>query len=145
MKPKHFVIISIPCQSTEELQKAKEAVLFHLETLNPDFTAEGTTLTVKVVPLDPQLFLPDEACDIIRQTLAQSITRDDTEVISKSEPSSHTTPKSIKKRKYLHISAIFCTFALYFYQNELINKHETQTRYILPRRRGIRTPTFPPH
>ena len=74
MKEKHFVFISIPCQSAEEIQKAKEAVLFHLETLNPEFTTEGTTLTVKVVPLDPQLFLPDEACDIIRQTLAQSLT-----------------------------------------------------------------------
>ena len=74
MKEKHFVLISILCQSTEELQKAKEAVLFHLETLNPEFSAEGTTLTVKVIPLDPQLFLPDEACDIIRQTLAQSLT-----------------------------------------------------------------------
>ena len=74
MKPKHFVLITIPCQSTEELQKAQEAVLFHLETLNPEFSAEGTTLTVKVIPLDPQLFLPDEACDIIRQTLAQSLT-----------------------------------------------------------------------
>ena len=74
MNQKHFVRISIPCQSAEELQKAKEAVLFHLETLNPEFSAEGTTLTVKVVPLDPQLFLPDEACDIIRQTLAQSLT-----------------------------------------------------------------------
>ncbi len=74
MKEKHFVFISIPCQSTEELQKAKEAVLFHLEALNPEFSAEGTTLIVKVIPLDPQLFLPDEACDIIRQTLAQSLT-----------------------------------------------------------------------
>ena len=74
MKDKHFVLISIPCQSTEELQKAKEAVLFHLETLNPEFTTEGTTLTVKVIPLDPKLFYPDEACDIIRQTLAQSLT-----------------------------------------------------------------------
>ena len=74
MKEKHFVFISIPCQSAEEIQKAKEAVLFHLETLNPEFTTEGTTLTVKVIPLDPQLFLPDEACDIIRQTLAQSLT-----------------------------------------------------------------------
>ena len=71
---KHFVLISIPCQSAEEMLQAKEAVLFHLETLNPEFTTEGTTLTVKVVPLDPQLFLPDEACDIIRQTLAQSLT-----------------------------------------------------------------------
>ena len=74
MKPKHFVIISIPCQDVEELQKAKEAVLFHLETLNPELTTKGTTLTAKVIPLDPQLFLPDEACDIIRQTLAQSLT-----------------------------------------------------------------------
>ena len=74
MKPKHFVLITIPCQSTEELQKAKEAVLFHLETLNPEFSAEGTTLTAKVIPLDPQLFFPYEACDIIRQTLAQSLT-----------------------------------------------------------------------
>jgi hypothetical protein len=74
MKTKNIVIISIPCQSIEELQKAKEAVLFHLETLNPEFSAEGTTLTVKVIPLDPQLFFPDEACDIIRQTLAQSLT-----------------------------------------------------------------------
>ena len=74
MKPKHFVIITILCQSTEELQKAKEAVLFHLETLNPEFTTKGTTLTIKVIPLDSQLFLPDEACDIIRQTLAQSLT-----------------------------------------------------------------------
>ncbi len=61
MKQKHFALISIPCQSTEELQKAKEAVLFHLETLNPEFTTEGTTLTVKVVPLNPQLFLPDDS------------------------------------------------------------------------------------
>ena len=74
MNQKHFVIISIPCQSVEELQKAKEAVLFHLETLNPKFETKGTTLTAKVVPLDPQLFFPDEACDIIRQTLAQSLT-----------------------------------------------------------------------
>ena len=71
---KHFVLISIPCQSAEEMLQAKGAVLFHLETLNPEFTTEGTTLTVKVIPLDPQLFLPDEACDIIRQTLAQSLT-----------------------------------------------------------------------
>ena len=74
MKPKHIVLITIPCQSAAEMLQAKEAVLFHLETLNPDFTTEGTTLTVKVIPLDPQLFLPDEACDIIRQTLAQSLT-----------------------------------------------------------------------
>ena len=74
MKPKHLILITIPCQDAEELQKAKEAVLFHLETLNPEFSTKGTTLTVKVIPLDPQLFHPDEACDIIRQTLAQSLT-----------------------------------------------------------------------
>ena len=74
MNQKHFVIISIPYQDAEELQKAKEAVLFHLETLNPEFETKGTTLTAKVVPLDPKLFYPDEACDIIRQTLAQSLT-----------------------------------------------------------------------
>ena len=33
MNQKHFVIISIPCQSAEEMLQAKEAVLFHLETL----------------------------------------------------------------------------------------------------------------
>ena len=74
MKTKNIVIISSPCQDSEELQKAKEAVLFHLETLNPEFETKGTTLTVKVIPLDPKLFYPDEACDIIRQTLAQSLT-----------------------------------------------------------------------
>ena len=74
MTPKHFVLITIPCQSTEELQKAKEAVLFHLETLNPELTIKGTTITVKVIPLDPKLFYLDEACDIIRQTIAQSLT-----------------------------------------------------------------------
>ena len=74
MSQKHFVIITIPCQSAAEMLQAKEVVLFHLETLNPELSAEGTTLTVKVIPLDPQLFLPDEACDIIRQTLAQSLT-----------------------------------------------------------------------
>ena len=74
MNQKHFVIIIIPCCNAAEMLQAKEAVLFHLETLNPEFSAEGTTLTVKVIPLDPQLFFPDEACDIIRQTLAQSLT-----------------------------------------------------------------------
>ena len=71
MKPKHFVLISIPCQSAEEMLQAKEAVLFHLETLNPEFTTEGTTLTVKVVPLDPHLSYPDEACDSLRHTPVQ--------------------------------------------------------------------------
>ena len=74
MKNKHIVKIAIHCQSAEEMQKAKEAVLYHLETLNPEFQATNNTLTVSVPPLDPKLFLPDEACDIIRQTLAQSLT-----------------------------------------------------------------------
>ena len=61
MTQQHFVLISIPCQSAEEMLQAKEAVLFHLETLNPEFSAEGTIITVKVIPLDPQLFLPDDS------------------------------------------------------------------------------------
>ena len=74
MKNKNLVKITIHCQSAEEMQKAKQAVLYHLETLNPEFEANDNTLAVTVVPLDPKLFLPDEACDIIRQTLAQSLT-----------------------------------------------------------------------
>jgi len=74
MKTKHIVIISIPCQSAAEMLQAKEAVLFHLETLNPEISIEANTLIVKLVPLDSKLFYPDEACEIIRQTLAQSLT-----------------------------------------------------------------------
>jgi hypothetical protein len=74
MKAKHIVKITIPCQSAEEMLKAKEAVLYHLETLNPEFTAEENTLTVSVPPLDSKLFFPDEACKIIHDTLAQSLT-----------------------------------------------------------------------
>lgn len=74
MKSKHFVKITIPCQSAEEMQKAKEAILYHLETLNPEFQATNNTLTVSVPPLDTKLFFLDETCSIIRQTLAQSLT-----------------------------------------------------------------------
>ena len=74
MNAKNIVKIVIPCQSAEEMQQAKEAVLYHLETLNPEFQATNNTLTVSVPPLDPKLFFPDEACSIIRQTLAQSLT-----------------------------------------------------------------------
>ena len=74
MKTKNVVKIVIHCQSAEEMQKAKEAVLYHLETLNPEFVADNNTLTVSVPPLDSKLFLPDEACDIIRRTIAQSLT-----------------------------------------------------------------------
>ena len=73
-KQQPIVITTIPCRDLMEMQRAKEAVLYHLETLNPDFSADGNTLSVCVPPLDPQLFQPEEACDIIRQTLAQSLT-----------------------------------------------------------------------
>ena len=62
MKNKNFFKITIRCQSAEKMQKAKEAVLYHLETLNPEFEANGSTLTVTVPPLDPKLFFPEEAC-----------------------------------------------------------------------------------
>ena len=71
---KHIIIVTIHCSDLSEMQRAKEAVLYHLETLDPEFTAEGNTLTVRVIPIDPQLFTPEEACDILRQTLAQSLT-----------------------------------------------------------------------
>ena len=74
MKSKHLVIITIHCQSAEEMLKAKQAVLYHLETLNPEITVKNDTLTFRVIPIDPTLFAPDEACSIIRQTLAQSLT-----------------------------------------------------------------------
>ena len=74
MKNKYLVKISIHCQSAEEMQKAKEAVLYLLETLNPEFHAVHSCLTVTVPPQAPKPFLPDEACFIIRQTLAQSLT-----------------------------------------------------------------------
>ena len=74
MKTQNIVIISITCRDLAEMQRAKEAVLFHLETLNPEFSAEGNMLTVRVIPIDPKLFQPEEACDILRQTLAQSLT-----------------------------------------------------------------------
>ncbi len=74
MKTKNFVQITVTCQDLAQMQQAKEAILYHLETLNPDFEAKGNTLIVRVIPLDPSLFALDEACDIIRQTLAQSLT-----------------------------------------------------------------------
>lgn len=74
MKNQNVVKIVIPCRNAEEMQQAKEAVLYHLETLYPEFVADNNTLTVSVPPLDSDLFAPDEACDIIRQTLAQSLT-----------------------------------------------------------------------
>lgn len=74
MKPKHYIQITIPCHCAEEMQKAVEAINYHLETLNPKFKRTAGSLSVQVPPLDPDLFEPEEACDIIRQTLAQSLT-----------------------------------------------------------------------
>lgn len=74
MKTKNYIQISIPCHSAEEMQKAVEVINYHLETLNPQIKRTADNLTVQVPPLDPDLFEPEEACDIIRQTLAQSLT-----------------------------------------------------------------------
>ncbi len=83
MKTKSIVKIEITCRDAAELQKAKEAILYHLETLNPKFSTKplnpdtgGTArlLTVEVIPIDPACFEAEEACDIIRLTLAQSLT-----------------------------------------------------------------------
>ena len=74
MKAKNYVQISIACHSADEIQKAVEAVKYHLETLNPKFKRTANNLTAQVPPLDPDLFEPEEACDIIRLTLAQSLT-----------------------------------------------------------------------
>lgn len=71
---KYIVKIVIPCRSAEEMHQARKAVLYHLETLNPEVEESGTRLTVSVVPIDPKLFEAEEACEIIRQTLAQSLT-----------------------------------------------------------------------
>lgn len=71
---KHLVVITIHCRDLSEMQRAKEAVLYHLETLDPEFSIDGNTLTIRVIPIDPKLFEPEEACDILRQTLAQSLT-----------------------------------------------------------------------
>ena len=50
MKTKHIVKTVIPCRNAEEMQQAKAAVLYHLETLNPEFVADNNTLTVSVPP-----------------------------------------------------------------------------------------------
>lgn len=70
---KHFIKIEINCKDTAEQQKVIEVINFHLETLNPQFTKKANKLTVIVPPLDSKLFEPQEACDIIRLTLAQSL------------------------------------------------------------------------
>ena len=74
MKTKNYIQISITCHSAEEMQKAVEVINYHLEILNPQIKRTADNLTVQVPPLDPDLFEPEESCDIIRQTLAQSLT-----------------------------------------------------------------------
>ncbi len=74
MNRKYIVKIRIVCHNAAELQRAQAAVLYHLETLAPKLRITKNVLTVSVIPIDPKLFYPEEACDIIRQTLAQSLT-----------------------------------------------------------------------
>ena len=83
-QPTPDVLVTISCRSHAELRRAPKAVLYHLESLRPcmttrlsDEASEDATvciLIVRVIPIDPQLFRPEEACEIIRQTLAQSLT-----------------------------------------------------------------------
>lgn len=73
MKSKQFILISIPCTNTAQILQAKKAVLYHLESLNPELSIKGKTLIVQVIPIDPDLFTIEEACSIICQTLAQSL------------------------------------------------------------------------
>ena len=50
-KTKFIVIIEITCHNAEEVMQAKEIVLYHLETLWPEFSFEGNKLTARVQPL----------------------------------------------------------------------------------------------
>ena len=68
------VIIEIVCPTSEDKAKAKEIVMYHLETLQPQFKETKHELTAVVLPLDTHLFSLQEGLDIIRLTLAQSIT-----------------------------------------------------------------------
>lgn len=74
MAEKSKVVITIDCRDIEEMSRAKKAVMYHLETLEPEFRVKGLRLVVSVVPIDPKLFEAHEACDIIRLTLEQSFT-----------------------------------------------------------------------
>lgn len=68
------VIIEIVCPTLEDKAKAKECINYHLETLQPQFKVCKNKLTVTILPLDTHLFALQEGLDIIRQTLAQSLT-----------------------------------------------------------------------
>ena len=70
---KAVVEIRITCKSSEEIQKAKEAVLYHFELLQPVFQRRSGLLVVHMLPLDPSLFGWQEGLDILRLTLAQSL------------------------------------------------------------------------
>ena len=76
MKTNYQVIITVRCSSAEDLVQARQAINYHLETLNPEFSIKRNCLTAIVPPLDTY-FEPQEACDIIRLTLAQSLTPQD--------------------------------------------------------------------
>jgi len=71
---KAVVEIRINCRDSEEMQQAKEAVMYHFELLMPTLEAKGNMLTVRMQPLDPSLFGWQEGLEIIRQTFAQSYT-----------------------------------------------------------------------
>ena len=73
-KQDYVVEIVISCTCADEKQKVQAAVLYHLEVLEPAIEVSALFVKVTVTPIDPKLFAPDEACEIIRQTLAQSLT-----------------------------------------------------------------------
>ncbi len=64
-----MVEIEILCRNATELNKAEEAVLYHLSSLKPEISKEDKSLKMSVVTIDPTLFRPGEACDIIYCTL----------------------------------------------------------------------------
>ena len=68
------VIIEIVCPTLEDKAKVKECVIYHFETLQPQFKESKNKLTATILPLDTHLFTLQEGLDIIRQTLAQSLT-----------------------------------------------------------------------
>ena len=63
------VEIEIFCRNASELRKAEEAVLYHLSSLKPEIRRGDGSLKMSVVTIDPALFRPGEACDIIYGTL----------------------------------------------------------------------------
>ena len=70
---KAVVEIRIACKSPEDVQQAREAVMYHFELLQPVFQQKRGQLVVRMLPLDPSLFGWQEGLDILRLTLAQSL------------------------------------------------------------------------